>query len=71
VKNPSQHNYLKHLFELHASGQLKEGSVTTLTVIHNNQCQLFKGGRCDCNPTLSNDATRSNRRQRRNKGGQA
>ncbi|RYX81057.1 hypothetical protein EON83_25870 [bacterium] len=64
MKSPNQHNYLKHLFDLHAS-ELKEGTVTTVAVAHDDWCQIFKGGKCNCNPTLTTTATRPNRSERR------
>ncbi|RYX81045.1 hypothetical protein EON83_25810 [bacterium] len=71
MKSPNQHNYLKHLFELQAIGNMKEGTVTTVTVAHDDWCQIFKGGKCNCNPTLNTAGTRPNRKSRRNKGEQA
>ena len=70
MKGTPQYNYLKHLLEMHAAGNLKEGTVTTVQVEHDAHCQIFKGGKCNCNPTLTT-GTSPNRASRRNnrKGG--
>lgn len=31
---------------------VKPGTVQTLEVQHDDWCSIFKGGQCDCNPTM-------------------
>ena len=45
---PWQHNYLRELLK-DPHELLKPGSVTMVTVRHDDWCAFFRGGYCDCN----------------------
>lgn len=54
--NPTAgHNYLHELEKMIAGGMfadLPKGQVSHLSIYHDDDCSIFKGGRCDCAPAF-------------------
>lgn len=60
-----QHNYLRKLRRLMASGALpRDVGVHQLDIAHDDWCDIFTGRRCNCDPTIrvrwSQSAVRKN-----------
>lgn len=53
----NQHNYQTKINRLLQAGQLtpQPGQVIKVHVYHDNYCQVFKGGLCNCNPDIKAD----------------
>jgi hypothetical protein len=46
--DPQQHNYFSELLKVDA----KPGTLTEVTVMHDDWCAFSEGGYCDCNPEI-------------------
>jgi hypothetical protein len=51
-KRRRQPNYLAKVKYLYACGALPPGSLHHLEVRHDNWCQHWTGGSCNCNPDI-------------------
>ncbi len=47
--------YLRRLLDMWDKGQLavKPGTVTRVSVFHDDWCSFWQTGRCDCNPEIA------------------
>jgi hypothetical protein len=52
ANNYPQHNYVRGLAELIGMGLLSDlpKGINRLTVVHSDDCGIFAGGLCDCEP---------------------
>ena len=53
---PGEHNYLKPLLEATTeameSGLMERGRVTITNVWHDDWCDIYRGGVCNCDPVI-------------------
>jgi hypothetical protein len=48
-----QHNYLAKIVQMWEAGTLpREGGLHQVSIFHDDWCQHFTGGRCDCDPDI-------------------
>lgn len=47
------HNYLKKLNDGIAKGFQAPAGLSDLKIEHDNWCLIFRGGECNCDPTLT------------------
>ena len=45
-------HYLKILEKAYQAGFFPPGSVGEIEIQHDNDCAIFKGGACNCDPTV-------------------
>jgi hypothetical protein len=55
VTNGTGHNYLKKLNQLIGQGilQTRPGVLSDVKIEHDEWCNIFRGGECNCDPTLT------------------
>lgn len=54
-ENKAPHNYRAAINKAAAAGKfdmVKPGTVQTLEIQHDDWCAIFKGGECNCSPTM-------------------
>ena len=53
---PGEHNYLRLLAEATAeaveSGLMERGRVTLTNIWHDDWCEIYRGGVCNCDPEI-------------------
>ena len=52
VDEPAKHNYMKKLLKLQAEGKLPKVGIHDVSVAHDDWCQVYKGGYCNCDPDI-------------------
>jgi hypothetical protein len=52
--NCEQHNHVKKMRKMVAEGKLKPppGEVSIANIFHDDWCNIFKGGYCNCDPAI-------------------
>ena len=49
-----QNNYMKKIAMMQEAGQLgKPGALEEVTIMHDEECPIFSGGFCSCNPDIT------------------
>jgi len=44
------HNYEKKLWRLYELGLIPAASVNLVDIYHDDWCDIYRGGRCNCDP---------------------
>jgi len=52
VDDPTQHNYMKKLLKFQSEGKLPKVGLHEVNVAHDDWCQVYKGGYCNCDPDI-------------------
>ncbi len=47
------HEYLRRILLGHAHGLFEAASVCHLVIAHDEDCGIYRGGLCDCDPTIT------------------
>jgi hypothetical protein len=50
--DPTKHNYFRKQMELLAAGVIRPGQVALVDIYHDDWCQIFTGGYCNCDPEI-------------------
>jgi hypothetical protein len=53
VDDPTKHNYMKKLLKLQAEGKLPKVGLHDVDVAHDDWCQVYQGGYCNCDPDIT------------------
>lgn len=48
-----RHNYVRKMNAMIAAGAFNHSQVGQVTIAHDNDCAIFTGGYCGCNPDIS------------------
>lgn len=48
----NKHNYLKIIENMYANGAFKPGVLSNVEAQHDDWCDIYKGGFCNCNPDI-------------------
>jgi hypothetical protein len=53
--DPQRHNYVKKLMKMKQAGTIpaESGSCLDVTCSHDDWCQIYKGGYCNCDPDIT------------------
>ena len=52
MDDAAKHNYMKKLLKLQAEGKLPKVGVNEVDVAHDDWCQVYRGGYCNCDPDI-------------------
>lgn len=67
MNEPKVHNYIPLLLKLFVEGKIK--GFNDVDIRHDDDCSIFNGGYCDCEPdiVIRKDSSQSSRKVRKNR----
>lgn len=48
----TEHNYINKLLDLQAKGVFPPGSIFDVNIFHDDWCEIYKEGLCNCDPLI-------------------
>lgn len=50
--DPTKHNCYEKLMALREQGLIPPGSISEVDICHNDWCEIYEGGYCNCDPDI-------------------